>query len=262
MSHVRALIVVLACVAAASPAAAQPSEFIGQIDMVGEFGTDPGCVAKWQHQWRDVKLTLGQTTGLMSGSLTRIWGPYLRGPASCATVPDYTVGPEPNRTIAILTVTRDAGGIRFNYDGGSANFTVITGTVALRPGGAWRASGTQTFSSPAGFATGQFTLMPLATCREVLVNSVKPNGGTTMDATFSPNLAFTVDAAAKLCEFDHFNWYQTVISDTVAGIPIPGGTGVDPDLGGNVGQRNQCLQYLRPVLTTCLVLQRISDWLS
>ena len=52
-----------------------------------------------------------------------------------------------------------------------------------------------------------------------------------MSATFTPNFGLSINDAASICGYDHFNWYQTVTNDPYA----PGGQTVpyvDPPTGG------------------------------
>ena len=89
-----------------------------------------------------------------------------------------------------------------------------------------------------GFGEIRFNVT-LATCQDVLSNSVNVIGGNGLTAVFLPRLRYTVVDAARLCGFDHFNWYQTIVSYTLAGIPLPY-TGVDPKLGGNTWEKIAC----------------------
>ena len=58
--------------------------------------------------------------------------------------------------------------------------------------------------------------------------------GPTILATFTPNFGFSLQTAAHLCGYDHFNWLQVVVADPhvpdmPAGLHVPF---IDPPLGG------------------------------
>jgi hypothetical protein len=60
---------------------------------------------------------------------------------------------------------------------------------------------------------------------------------------FTPKFGLSPKQAAELGGYDHFNWYQTLVSNTLFGVPNhPFGyyLGVDPQLGGNKNQRREC----------------------
>src|SRR5262245_443344 len=79
-------------------------------------------------------------------------------------------------------------------------------------------------------------------CESIVSGQVKPAAsGAVMRATFTPNFGLDLGAAAKLCGYDHFNWYQVVTRDPFplsaqsapnTPLTVPD---VDPPLGGYSG---------------------------
>ncbi len=77
-------------------------------------------------------------------------------------------------------------------------------------------------------------------CEPIVRNAVTTSvaGGTGMQASFTPNFNLSINDAASLCGYDHFNWYQVVTNDPYPpdaksnpGVPLTVPY-VDPPIGG------------------------------
>jgi hypothetical protein len=71
-------------------------------------------------------------------------------------------------------------------------------------------------------------------CEQIIDGAVSvntANSNRTLNATFTPNFGLSLDEAAEICGYDHFNWYQVITIDPYApgGLVVPY---VDPPSGG------------------------------
>ncbi|BAZ28609.1 hypothetical protein NIES4074_10430 [Cylindrospermum sp. NIES-4074] len=69
-------------------------------------------------------------------------------------------------------------------------------------------------------------------CEPILDKAVSVSiTGATISATFQPKFNLGISDAAKLCGYDHFNWYQVIVNDPnpPGGLTVPY---VDPPIGG------------------------------
>ncbi|QSJ18094.1 choice-of-anchor K domain-containing protein [Nostoc sp. UHCC 0702] len=83
-------------------------------------------------------------------------------------------------------------------------------------------------------ATAQAELLGnfASACEPIVDGAVSVStSGPTITATFQPKFNLKISDAAKLCGYDHFNWYQVIYNDPhpPGGLTVPY---VDPPLGG------------------------------